>query len=214
MSPYALLALLLQYPETTILDARREIAEAMQELPEPGPGRADLGSFLTWWTETPGWEVQSAYVDTFDLGRRCSLYLTYPLLGDRRERGMALLRLKHRYSLHGLELSDSELPDFLPVMLEYAATEPDGETLLAEHRVPLELLRAGLEDLGSTYAAPVAAVCALVGPLSDAERNQAREIAAHGPPMETVGLEPFAPPEVMPVDPGDAIAGAEWGPQR
>ncbi|MGA2283247.1 MAG: nitrate reductase molybdenum cofactor assembly chaperone [Candidatus Dormibacteria bacterium] len=214
MSPYALLALLLQYPEVPILDAREEIVEAIRELAQQGLGELGQGSFVAWWLETPGWELQSAYVDTFDLGRRCSLYLTYPLLGDRRERGMALLRLKHRYALHGLELSDRELPDFLPVMLEYAASEPDGEALLAEHRVPLELLRAALDDLGSAYAAPVAAVCALLGPLSDADRDQAQEIAEHGPPMETVGLEPFAPPEVMPVDPTDAIAAVERGLRR
>jgi nitrate reductase delta subunit len=57
-------------------------------------------------------------------------------------------------------------------------------------------------------------VCALLGPLSDAERDQAREIAEHGPPMETVGLEPFAPPEVMPAAPADAIGTTEQGRRR
>lgn len=213
-SPYTLFALLLQYPDPEILDARAEIAEAIRTLPEPRHGEPGLNRFLAWWLETPGWELQATYVDIFDLGRRCSLHLTYPLFGDRRERGMALLRVKHRYVLHGLELNDRELPDFLPVMLEYAAGEPDGEALLAEHRVCLELLRAALEDLGSAYADPVASVCALLGPLSDAERDQAREIAEHGPPMETVGLEPFAPPEVMPAAPADAIGTTEQGRRR
>lgn len=197
-SPYSLLALLLQYPDGEILAARGEIAEAARSLDEPCLGEAAFERFLSWWVGMPGWELQSAFVATFDLGRRCSLHLTYPLFGDRRERGMALLRLKHRYALHGFQLSAAELPDFLAVVLEYAASDRDGEALLAEHRVSIELLRAALEDAGDPYAAPVAALCTLLGPISAPEAERVHEIAQHGPPMETVGLEPFAPPDVMP----------------
>ncbi len=198
LSPHALLALLLQYPDSEILAARGEIAEAVRSLGEPWLCEATFERFLSWWVAMPGWELQSTFVATFDLGRRCSLHLTYPLFGDRRERGMALLRLKHRYAAHGFELSNTELPDFLAVVLEYAASDPDGEALLAEHRVSLELLRAALEDAGDPYAAPVAALCSLLGPLSATEAARVQEIVRHGPPMEEVGLEPFAPPDVMP----------------
>ena len=200
---YTLLARVLEYPAAEIVAARSEIAAALRDLDSALWTTAPMQDFLAWWVETPGWEVQAAYVSTFDMGRRCSLYFTYPLLGDRRERGMALLRLKRRYAAHGLTLEDTELPDFLPVMLEYAAIDPDGEALLAEHRVSMELLRAALDRAGDPFAAPVSLLCGLLGPLSDEERERVREIAEHGPPMEQVGLEPFAPPEIMPRSPGD-----------
>jgi len=203
VSETGLLALLLQYPDGEVLDARADIAAAVREswasLHELDP----MIGFLSWWRDTPVYELQSRYVDTFDLGRRCSLHLTYSLFGDRRERGMALLRLKRRYAAHGLTLTDAELPDFLPVMLDYAAMDPDGEVLLNEHRVPLELLRAALHEEQSEYEAVVAAVCSLLDPLTAEQEAQARQIAKDGPPMETVGLEPFAPPEVMPLVPGE-----------
>lgn len=202
-SPYTLLARLLEYPAPDILAGRPEIAAALNAMEGAPWAAAPLREFLSWWTETPGWEVQAAYVSTFDTGRRCSLYLTYPLFGDRRERGMALLRLKRRYAAHGLVLAGAELPDFLPVVLEYAADDPDGEALLAEHRVSLELLRAALETSGDRFATPVSVLCDLLGPLTDEERQRVRQIAEHGPPMEEVGLEPFAPPEFMPRDPQD-----------
>jgi nitrate reductase delta subunit len=49
----------------------------------------------------------------------------------------------------------------------------------------------------------VAAVCSLLDPLTAEQEAQARQIAKDGPPMETVGLEPFAPPDVMPLVPGE-----------
>jgi nitrate reductase delta subunit len=203
VSATGLLALLLQYPDGEVLDARDDIAAAVREswpsLHEEDP----IIEFLSWWRDTPVYELQSRYVDTFDLGRRCSLHLTYCLFGDRRERGMALLRLKRRYAAHGLTLTDAELPDFLPVMLDYAAMDPDGLVLLNEHRVPLELLRAALYEEQSRYEAVVVAVCSLLDPLTAEQEAQARQIAKDGPPMETVGLEPFAPPEVMPLVPGE-----------
>jgi nitrate reductase delta subunit len=70
--------------------------------------------------------------------------------------------------------------------------------VLREHRPALELLRASLDDRGSPYAAVIEAACAAVGGLSPAERIRALSLASAGPPTELVGLEPFAPPEVMP----------------
>lgn len=203
MSPYALLALLLQYPDDAILDGREDVRAACRAMEVEPPSGGTFRDFAAWWAETPEYSLQAAYVDTFDLGRRCALHLTYPLFGDRRERGMALLRLKHRYATHGFALGGTELPDFLPVMLEYAAADPDGEALLAEHRVPVELLRAALHDCASPYAAAVDLLCDLLGEPTDEQRAQVERIAAEGPPMETVGLEPFAPPDVMPAMHGE-----------
>ena len=100
----------------------------------------------------------TAYVDAFDLRRRRSLYLTYYRHGDTRERGMALAALVGAYKSAGFVLAPGELPDFLPALLELAASHPDGQALLSEHRPALSALRAGLEEAGSAYAGAVAAV--------------------------------------------------------
>ncbi|MGX1762687.1 nitrate reductase molybdenum cofactor assembly chaperone, partial [Streptomyces lydicus] len=111
-----------------------------------------------------------------------------------RKRGMALLRFKHAYRQAGAELDDTELPDHLPVVLEFAATvDPvGGERLLGEHVPVLELLRLSLADSGSPYADVLAAVLATLPPPTTADRRRIAELAAQGPPEEEVGLDPFA----------------------
>ena len=87
--------------------------------------------------------------------RRTALDLTYYTHGDRRQRGLALLALRRRYAEAGLELEGPELPDHLPVMLEFAALDPGpAGALLAEYRPVLELVRMALERAESPYAGP------------------------------------------------------------
>lgn len=200
-TPYKLLSVLLRYPDRRVADAREELADAVATLPR-SPEKPPLERFLPHLVESTPSELERTYVETFDLRRRTSLYLTYYLHGDTRKRGMALLRLKRLYAAAGLELAREELPDYLPLVLEFAALAPDGagETLLREHRPALELLRTNLADAGSPYVHVLDAVCAGLPRLSVLERERVRSLAADGPPGEQVGLEPFAPPEVMPVE--------------
>ena len=197
---YKLCSLLLEYPGDELLAARDELLGAVAGLP-PSPAADSLERFCAWWGSEDALELQQHYVETFDLHKRSGLYLTFYGEGDRRERGSALLRLKRMYRAAGLPLEGSELPDYLPVMLEFAAsaTPPGrGELVLREHRAALELVRGALHGRGTPYANIVDAVCLTLGELSAADRARALKIAAAGPPQELVGLEPFAPPEVMP----------------
>jgi nitrate reductase delta subunit len=193
--PWALLSFLLRYPDATVVAARRELAGQVAALP-PGAVRTALERFLQTWGADP-----SHYVETFDLRRRASLHLTYYAHGDTRERGMALLRLKKLYRAAGLPLASAELPDHLTIMLAFAALAPagHGEALLAEHRPAIELLRLSLHDLDSPYAHVLDALAALLPALSVTERAQVAQLAKDGPPDEAVGLEPYGPPEAMPV---------------
>jgi nitrate reductase molybdenum cofactor assembly chaperone NarJ/NarW len=197
--PCKLLSLLLQYPGDELLAARPALAEAIAELP-PSPARAALERFFAPFERAPGIELQQAYVETFDLHRRCSLYLTYGTEGDTRRRGMALLRLKRLYAAAGLPMEGSELPDYLPLMLEFAALAPDGHgrRLLADHRAGLELLRMRLREQDSPYLDLVEVICADLPRPPAGELERLRRLATEGPPHEEVGLQPFAPPEVMP----------------
>jgi nitrate reductase delta subunit len=188
-----LLSLLLQYPDGERLAAREELCDvAAEEVSE-------LRAFVAWYRAQDAAALQASYVETFDFSRRAALHLTYHRFGDRRQRGMALLAVKQHYQAAGFELGDGELPDYLPVMLEFAslAGEP-GIDLLARHRDALELVRAALHDMGAPWAPLLDAVCAPLPGLTRAQAARVRRLAREGPPGEEVGLEPFAPPEVMP----------------
>ncbi|GGL09185.1 nitrate reductase molybdenum cofactor assembly chaperone [Nocardia jinanensis] len=191
-------ALLLDYPGTGTLAMLDQVDEAVGELREPV--RSQLSEFCDHLRSTPELELAARYVETFDMRRRASLHLTFYAYGDTRKRGMALLRFKHAYRHAGVELGDSELPDHLPVLLEFAATvDPiGGERLLGEHVPVLELLRLSLADNASPYAGVLAAVVSTLAPLTTADRRRIAELAAQGPPEEEVGLEPFAMDPTMP----------------
>lgn len=194
-----LCSLLLQYPDDELIAARDDLVAAISEL-SSSPATTALARFCQWWATADPLELQQHYVETFDLDKRCGLYLTFYGEGDRRQRGVALLRLKRLYRAAGLPLEGSELPDFLPVMLEFAAAAPDrgGEIILREHRAALELLLASLRDRGTPYCHVLEAVCATAGEPTAADRVRVLKLAATGPPSELVGLEPYVPPEVMP----------------
>jgi nitrate reductase delta subunit len=198
-SPWALLSFLLRYPDDAVAGAREELAEEVGALPD-GPVRSALSAFHASWAGVPAAELAARYVETFDLRRRASLYLTYYAHGDTRERGMALVRLKKLYRTAGLPMESDELPDHLTVMLAFAALAPEGsgEALLAEHRPAIELLRLSLHDLGSPYAHVLHAVAACLPELTVTERSEVARLAREGPPEEAVGLEPYGPPEAMP----------------
>jgi nitrate reductase molybdenum cofactor assembly chaperone NarJ/NarW len=134
------------------------------------------------------------YVETFDLRRRCALYLTYYRHGDTRKRGMAMLEFKAAYRAAGFEPVADELPDYLPMVLDFAALHPRGEQLLRAHRADLELLLRALRQAESPYADVVAAVCAQLPGLRKPDLARVSRAWEQGPPAEDVGLEPFAPP--------------------
>jgi nitrate reductase delta subunit len=141
--------------------------------------------------------VAQHYVETFDLRRRCALYLTYYRFGDTRRRGLAMIAFKTAYRVEGFTPTDDELPDYLPLVLEFASMNRRGAELLTSHRADLELLRKALDDAQSPYAHLVAAVQAGLPSLGRREAAQVARAWSEGPPAEEVGLEPFAPPEYL-----------------
>ena len=190
-------SVLLGYPDRAVFDARTQLDAAVGHLPR-SPAPDGLRRFLAWLEGTAPTVAAAHYVEVFDLRRRCCLYLTYYTHGDTRKRGMALLELKDRYRQAGLNLESVELPDYLPVMLEFAAIAPaDGDVVLTEHRHGLELLRVALDDEQSPYADIIDAVAALLPRPTRPDVDAVRQLISNGPPHEDVGLEPFAPPEFL-----------------
>jgi nitrate reductase delta subunit len=152
-------SLLLDYPGGEAGKDAHLIAAALHELPR-GSAPACLDEFLGWWLPLSPLERETHYVDIFDLREAISLYLTDARPGDSRQRGAALVALRQAYRARGADVTASELPDYLPLMLEVAANVPGAAALLAAERQSLERLRQSLKETGSPFRLVVEAVLA------------------------------------------------------
>ncbi|MFF3618964.1 nitrate reductase molybdenum cofactor assembly chaperone [Streptomyces sp. NPDC002467] len=188
-------SLLLTHPDEDWQQRLDLVRGALDGLPGEEP--ALLRRFCEAVAGVPQLEMSARYVDTFDRSRRRTLHLTYYTDGDTRRRGEALVRWRRLYREHGWRERADELPDFLPLALEFAARSPGpGRAALQEHRAALELLRMALIDHHSPYADVLEAVCLTLPGPSPADRAAALHLMRSGPPTETVGLLPF--PTVRP----------------
>lgn len=189
-------ALCLGYPDGALLDQLPLLRRTVAALPTPAA--TPLGRFVDYLGRTSAMKLARDYVETFDLRRRCCLYLSYYAHGDTRKRGMALLRFTHAYRSAGITLAGGELPDHLALVCEVAARDPEtGLMLLRENRAGVELLRMALDEAGSAYLDVLDTIRAVLPEPAPRDLDKAMELARSGPPAEEVGLEPFAPPEYM-----------------
>lgn len=183
---HAAAALLLGHPTRDLL----------ARLPQIGQGVRAAGAYahfdplLEHLGTTDLTELQSEYAQEFDNSRRHALHLTYWIDGDTRRRGESLLRYKRAYRDSGLWVDlAGELPDFLPMVLEFAVHDPErGRDLLDSSRPALELLRLALRDDNLPHEGVVAAVCATLPGESPADRLSIARMSGWQPPSETVGL--------------------------
>jgi nitrate reductase delta subunit len=187
-------AVCLGYPERDVIATAGLVRAA---LVEKAPRQVEaFEPLLSYWESSELGAIQTHYVDVFDLSRKHSLYLSYWTDGDTRRRGDVLAAFKQRYRRSGFLVdTGGELPDYLPMVLEYAAiVDPaDGTALLQEYRSSVELLRLALVERGTPYAGVLTAVCSTLPGASPADRKAVMAMAAAGPPTESVGLEPTTP---------------------
>ncbi len=206
---WQVVSLLLDYPDELLVSRVPMLRCVVAEL--PGPQRKPLGELLDTLEQANLRELQSDYVDTFDVTRKCSLHLTYFTEGDTRRRGVALVEFKQAYRKAGIDFdSDVELPDHLCVVLEFGAVQ-DWATawhLLNRNRVGIEVLHAGLAQRGSPWLPAVQALRSTLPELEGDDQTSLMRLVAEGPPQETVGLEPYAiDPRLNPrPDPVDTTA--------
>jgi nitrate reductase delta subunit len=181
----------LQYPDSEVLGLLPLVEDAVRSLPG-SRATGHLLEFLATARTMDPLALQEHYVRTLDQRRRCCLYLTWWTEGETRRRGLALAELKDLYRANGFTLVGDELPDFLPVVLEFAAQTGDvGLDLIRDRRAAVELVRLALLEAESPYAAPVEAVCSLLPGPSPRDAAAARALARTGPPDERVGLETY-----------------------
>jgi len=182
---------LLAYPGEELRSRLDTLAGVIDELPS---STADpLRAFLDYLGQADPLDAQAHYVAVFDMKRKACPYLSYWTDGDTRMRGQAILRFKQAYLEAGFELDDSELPDHLAVVLEFAAVcdALTGDALLSQHAHAIGLLRDALASMSSPYAAVIEAVLATMPKPTAEVLRRIQELAAAGPATEQVGLEPF-----------------------
>lgn len=171
---------LLSYPTEDMREALPEIADAIGRSPLVGPReRADLLDLTAEIGQGDLFAAEERYVDLFDRGRALSLHLFEHLHGDSRDRGTAMVELKRLYTAAGFELSARELPDFLPVVLEYLSCRELAEArdLLADCAHILASIARSLVARRSRYAAVLQALLVIAGekPIDGARVPPVRE---------------------------------------
>ncbi|WP_167132151.1 nitrate reductase molybdenum cofactor assembly chaperone [Paramicrobacterium chengjingii] len=181
-------SILLDYPDAQRRAAWPAVADAVTSLPLVIEER--FRRFLNAMADADAEALEQNFVATFDLKRKCAMYLTYYAAGDTRKRGMALVRFIEAYRAAGCEPSDEELPDYLPAVLEFSAASasPVAIDLLAAHRDGIEVLRAALTAMQSPYLHLIEAVAASLPEIDDATRERYLSLVNDGPPTELVGL--------------------------
>ena len=146
------LSILLQYPDDEFIQSFAELKEAVEEIPQVEQ-RQKCMIFLNYLSNTPLIRLQQEYTATFDLNPATSLNLTYHKWGDGRERGNALLGFHQLYATGGYDITSCELPDYLPMLLEFLSINHQecDFSFLGQYWVELKAIGALLEESGSPY---------------------------------------------------------------
>jgi nitrate reductase molybdenum cofactor assembly chaperone NarJ/NarW len=166
------LSLTLSYPSAELQDAMPEIGAVLGADPRIAP---DTRVALRALTESLGqgdlFDVSESYVMLFDRSRTLSLNLFEHVHGESRDRGGAMVSLIETYRGGGFEPATTELPDHLPVLLEFLASRPFAEVqeTLADAAHILDALATRLGRRDSRYAAVFAALLQISGTRADAE---------------------------------------------
>lgn len=188
---YAAASWLIDYPDEQLLARLPQISALLDQAGVPESLRKDLDATIGHLGAGDPIELRADYVETFDTRRRGCLFLTYFSNGDTRKRGQALLEIKEIYRAAGLDMDESQLPDHLTYVLEFAAGHDlrAGVRILLANRAGIELLRLHLGEIGSPWAGTIRAVCGTLPALDGDDIHAVERLAAEGPATETVGLD-------------------------
>jgi len=152
-----LLSLVLAYPEAQALSEMEAATAALGD----SRAREHLSRLAAQMRAQPLLKLQEHYTAVFDMNPSASLNLTWHLMGDREDRGRALAELIEVYRQAGFEPTVNDLPDFLPLLLEFLAAVPQAETHALVQRClsTMPAIAGRLRECGSLYAAPLELLC-------------------------------------------------------
>jgi nitrate reductase delta subunit len=170
------LAALLGYPDATMrgyLPEMRDIVRSEGAL--SAARQAELDGLIDMLASADPLEAEANYVELFDRSRHTSLHLFEHVHGDSRDRGPAMIDLAQTYEKAGLYLAPGELPDYLPVALEFVSTQPQQQAraFLGEMAHIFNALFSALQQRETPYASVLGALLELAG-----EKAQPVKLAA------------------------------------
>ena len=181
------LSLLLSYPEAETLAALDEMAAVIeQEKLLPRDNKKPVLALINSYLGADLLDLQERYVGLFDRGRYVSLHIFEHVHGESRDRGQAMVNLLQMYESHGFEMSTHELPDYIPLFLEFLSQQESVEAvkLLQDAMPVLSLLGARLAERGSEFLVIFDALESIAGVPEGI--NEIRQQAATETPDETL----------------------------
>ena len=151
---FKLVAIFLQYPNEDIKLELESMDQVVAELDHRAAQRQCL-AFLSYCKQTPLLRLQEDYSRSFDLNPSMTLNLSYHKWGDGRQRGRALAKLQQGYLQAGYEPLAGELPDYLPLILEFLSVCPEAVCLdiAREYKTEVAALAGKLKQDNSPYGA-------------------------------------------------------------
>lgn len=149
---FQLISVLTQYPDIDWLLVE-ELRDELRNLQDEEVS-ARLARFLDYLETMTLDDLAENYVRTFDFNAKTALYLSYSDMGEERERGQTLVELKKLYFESGYLLNSDELPDYLPLFLEFVSVAPQDVSvqLIEKYRHSLQRMKQELENVNSPYA--------------------------------------------------------------
>jgi nitrate reductase molybdenum cofactor assembly chaperone NarJ/NarW len=166
MRTLKILSLLLSYPEAETLDALDDMAAVIeQENLLQEDHKKSVLALIDSYRGVDLLDSQEDYVALFDRGRFLSLHIFEHVHGESRDRGQAMVNLLQMYESHGFEMSTHELPDYIPLFLEFLSQQEQAEAvqLLHDAMPVLSLLGARLTERGSGFSAIFDALSGFAG---------------------------------------------------
>ena len=178
---------LLSYPNAELRSHLPEMRQALHAERALSASRlAELDGLIGTLQGKDALEIEAQYVELFDRGRATSLHLFEHVHGDSRDRGPAMIDLAQTYEKAGLFLGPNEMPDYLPVVLQFVSTQPAAEarSFLSEMAHIFNAIFNALQQRQSAYASVLGALLELAGEKAHAVKVVADE------PMDTAWEEP------------------------
>jgi nitrate reductase delta subunit len=189
MISFKALGALLDYPTPELQGALEEVEQALgEERAIPAAELEEVKAFIDQLRRTDVMDAQEHWIGLFDRSKRLALHLYEHSHGESRDRGQAMVNLALTYRMNGFELNAAEMPDYLPLFLEFLSVIPEvhARRYLTDAIEIIEALRIRLEERDSTYAALLAALVTLAQ--RDADEAEVEAILA-GEPEDPKDLE-------------------------
>ena len=182
MISFKALGALLDYPTPELQAALDEVEQALcEERAIPAAELEGVRALIERLRRSDIMDAQEYWIGLFDRSKRLALHLYEHSYGESRDRGQAMVNLALTYRMNGFELNAAEMPDYLPLFLEFLSVIPEvhARRYLTDAIAIIEALRIRLEERDSTYAALLTALVTLAS--KEADTNEVEAILAEEP---------------------------------